>query len=218
MWRLVKAELDYFEYPSILGYGIIVLLFLLHVAFVVFVYAEVNYIFQNGLLLVFSVILFTHLIFEVKEKRARTFMVLPVSLWQVGMVRIVTPLIFFLTFAVVSTFCMLIVIPLEYKLLTSTVFDEAKYILLPIFTLFIAATYYTRLLSEWQGRVLIGALFLLAILSPLIPLIWPGQYTYADLLKSAFNLDIGIGTLPYVLLGLPVFLFFSFIRRRSFLL
>jgi len=236
MWRIIKAEFDYFKAPLFIVWGFFILLCAL-TPYIVKVnrYSPEGSVFFMGLIMwiyvLHVVFVAVQMAYEFKENRVRRVSQLPVSLHQTGMARVLTPLMFFFINILLILVCWGILIlvypnPVAYE----TYFDFFNWsrsealnyqmlFLLTLLGMWLSLVLAIRLLSEWQGRVLIavgiGCVLIYNILLKFIS--YKLYLIIKDILFTIFNSPVQqyvfVILLPLVLL---VLLYVFFMTRRSY--
>jgi hypothetical protein len=223
MWKLVKAEIEYFKIPFIIPYGV----YLIYCIIMLFVFKQhynsediVNPYIEMPLWLlpiIYYIFIIVALYDEFKDARIRYVSVLPIPIVKVGIARLVFPLLFSITGCILLyTHSIISLLCINYLHLSSEIFSEPKeYAQGMLFMCWsiISATYSIRLLSEFPGRIVVVAYFIL----------W--YYIYCVIKLENINLDVPtvwsflFTTLYFVIEPLVVILIIhlSFMKRKSYL-
>jgi len=236
MWKIIKAELKYFRAPMILVWAIFILLSLfspLIIRFEQFKPDGSEYLFGLTIWIValHLIFVFARLAYEFRENRTRRHSQLPLSTNQVGLTRVILPFVFFLLSVLLILVCLAILTVVYPTPVSLDAFFEKLipgraedislhgiYVILP-FGYWLAVTYVIRLLSEWQGRILLGTAIGLGMFYHwLLRLV---SYKLVLILKDIYYTIVHVPSISHIfviltLLVLMALLFIFFRTRRSF--
>jgi len=239
MWRIIKAEFDYFKAPLFMVWGFFILLCAVSPYIVNGVNLDRHPLrgseFFAGLVLwtflLHLVFVLVQMAYEFHESRVRRVSQLPTSLHAAGMARVFTPLMFFIMNILLILVCWEILTLMYPKSMASaeyfgkilfiplTDLEGNMLIVLTPIGIWLSIVLALRLLSEWQGRVLvsvgIGCVFIYSILLRFIS--YKLYLIIKDILYTITRYPVDqyvfVIILPLILL---VLLYVFFMTRRSY--
>ena len=229
MWKLVKAELEYYKFPLILCYAFYITVTCIYLLLMKFgiaipdslsmnIFMNLSFILPN----IFVFFIFIALYIEFKESRIKQVIELPVPMIQIGIARLIVPLLTIILGWLLIFFCIFLLLFFDMDLRAS-LYENT--ITRSNFTLFfikyswrcLLITYCIRLFSEWQGRILIFSLIILYIIGLLAVVNTPLESQIGSYLQEVYSSHFGIGftiILPFILASL---IHIFFVLRKSFL-
>jgi hypothetical protein len=223
MWKLVKAEIEYFKIPFIVPYAVYII-YCLILAILINFHFKTEFLINSSIAIplwllpiIYYIFIIVALYDEFKEPRIRCVSVLPIPISQVGIARLLFPLLFAISGCILLLFHFIIsLLCINYMHLTSEILGDRKEYVQGMFFMcwsLISTTFSIRLLSEFQGRIVIIAYFVL----------W--FYIYYVIKLENINLNVlTLWSLPF---STPYFIIeplivimiihLSFMKRKSYL-